>query len=668
MIEVLHGVPVADPYRWLEEGDAPEVQSWTEAQERLTRATLDAIPQRAPVRARLERLFSIGALSPPVSHCGRYFYLKRTGAQEQPVLYVRDGRQGVDRVLLDPASLGADSTYALDWHYPSPDGRLLAYGVSEGGSEKSTLRVREVESGRDLEDVIPWTRACDLEWRPDATGFYYTRYPDPGAVPRGEENYHRHVFFHALGADFRSDPLLFGEGRPPEDWPSVQLSPDGRWLAVSVSRGWTRNDVYLADLANGARFVTVAEGLDAVFGATLRNDRLYLHTNHEAPRYRLLAADLRRPGPESWREVIPQGEDMLEGAAIVGSRILALHLRHVSSRLTLHDLEGRFVRGIPLPMIGSVTGITGEWDGEEAFFGFSSYAMPPAVYRVALPGGETELWQRVEADIDPKGYAVRLVHFASKDGTRVSMFLVHRTDRRSDGTGPALLAGYGGFRVSHTPAFGRGLILFLEKGGLYAVAHLRGGGEYGEEWHRAGMLGRKQNAFDDFLAAAELLVRDGHAARERLAIMGGSNGGLLVGAALTQRPELFRAVVCQVPLLDMLRYHHFRIARLWIPEYGSPDDPEAFRWLHAYSPYHRLVEGTAYPAVLLTAGESDSRVDPMHARKMAARLQAATSSGRPVLLRVEIRAGHGQGKPLSRLIEEWTDVWSFLFSELGMEV
>jgi prolyl oligopeptidase len=311
-----------------------------------------------------------------------------------------------------------------------------------------------------------------------------------------------------------------------------------------------------------------------------------------------------------------------------------------------------------------VAGLTGEWDGEEAFFGFSSYTFPPAVYRMALPGGETELWQRVEGDVDAAAYTTRLVHYPSRDGTRVSMFLVHRRDRPSDGTGAALLTGYGGFAVSHTPAFGRSMLLFLDKGGLYAVAHLRGGGEYGEDWHRAGMLGRKQNAFDDFLAAAEFLVAEGHAAKDRLAIMGGSNGGLLVGAALTQRPELFRAVVSQVPLLDMLRYPLFRIARLWIPEYGDPDDPQAFAWLHAYSPYHHVTDGTAYPAVLLTAGESDSRVDPMHARKMAARLQVATSSARPVLLRQETRAGHGQGKPVSKLLEEWTDVWSFLCAEL----
>jgi prolyl oligopeptidase len=666
IVDLLHGVAVEDPYRWLEDGDSAEVASWTAEQERFAREFLDGCPGRAAIRTRLGGLFAIGTIAAPDPHRGRYFYQKRTGAQEQPVLYVRERRDGEDRVLLDPARLSADATSALDWYYPSPDGRLLAYGTSEGGSEKSTLRLRDVDSGADVADRIPNTRAASLEWRPDGSGFFYTRYPEPGSVPAGEENYHRRVYEHTLGRDPASDPLLFGEGREPEDWPSVHLSPDGRWLAVSVSRGWTRTDVYLNDLASDRGFTTVVEGVESLFGVTLRNDRLLLHTNHEAPRYRLLTADLARPSPESWRELIPEGPAVMEGVAAIGDRLVVQWLSDASSRLSLHASDGRRVRDLPLPTIGSVAGLTGEWDGDEAFFGFSSFAVPPAVYRLDLATGEAALWQRVSADVDPDAYRVRLVHYPSRDGTRISMFLVDRKDRPTDGRGAAILTGYGGFAVSHTPAFGRSLLLLLDSGALYAVAHLRGGGEYGEAWHRAGMLGDKQNVFDDFAAAADHLVGEGHCAKDRLAILGGSNGGLLVGAALTQRPELFRAVVCQVPLLDMLRYPLFRIARLWVPEYGSPDDPEAFRWLHAYSPYHHVTEGKAYPAVLLTTGESDSRVDPMHARKMAARLQAASSSGRPVLLRVETRAGHGQGKPISKVLDEWTDVWSFVFAELGL--
>jgi prolyl oligopeptidase len=667
-VDVRHGVEVRDPYRWLEDGEADEVRQWSEAQGRHTRAALDAVPFAPAIRERLRALFSIGLVSAPIVRGELYFHQRRAGDQEQPVLYVRHGRDGADRVLLDPASLAADRTSALDWYYPSDDGSLVAYGVSEGGSEMSVLRVRETETGRDLPDLIPNTRACSLEWRPDGSGFFYTRYPQPGTVPAGEENYHRRVYEHTLGRDGREDPLVFGGERPPEDWPNVHLSPDGRWLAVSVSRGWTRTDVYLRDLSSSANFFkTVIEGVDAIFGVEPRNDRLYLQTNLDAPRSRLVAADLDRPGPESWRDVLPEGPDVLEAAALIGDWIVAVWLRDASSRVTLHTLGGQRMQDVPLPVIGSVAGLTGEWDGREAFLGFTSYAVPPTVYRLALPEPALELWARAPGDVDPGRFRVRLVRYPSRDGTPISMFLVDVRDRPTDGQGAALLTGYGGFNVSHTPAFGRGVILFLERGGLYAVAHLRGGGEYGEDWHRQGMLAHKQNVFDDFLAAADFLVQEGHAARDRLAIMGGSNGGLLVGAAVTQRPGFFRAVVCQVPLLDMVRYHLFRIARLWIPEYGSADDPEAFRWLYAYSPYHHVRDGTPYPAVLLTTGESDSRVDPLHARKMAARLQAATSSSHPILLRIEARAGHGQGKPLSKALEEWADVWTFVFAELGLE-
>jgi len=666
---VRHGVEVRDPYRWLEDGDAEEVRRWSEAQGRHTRAALDAIPFTAAIRERLRVLFSIGLVSAPAIRGDRYFHQRRTGDQEQPVLYLRQGREGEDRVLLDPARFAEDRTSALDWYYPSDDGRLLAYGVSEGGSEKSVLRILDVDTGRDLADVIPFTRACSLEWRPDGSGFFYTRYPEPGSVPPGEENYRRRVYEHVLGRDWREDPLVFGADRPPEDWANVHLSPGGRWLAVSVSRGWTRTDVYLRDLASpDSPFVTVIEGLDAIFGVDVRNDRLYLQTNLDAPRSRLVAADLEHPGRETWRDVLPEGPDVLEGTALIGDWIVAVWLRDASSRVTLHARDGTLLHEVALPVIGSVAGLTGEWDGREAFLGFTSYAVPPTVYRLALPDPALGLWARAPGEVDADRFRVRLVHYPSRDGTLVSMFLVDARDRPTDGRGAALLTGYGGFNISHTPAFGRGVIQFLEKGGLYAVAHLRGGGEYGEDWHRQGMLDRKQNVFDDFLAAADFLLQQGHAGRGRLAIMGGSNGGLLVGAALTQRPGLFRAVVCQVPLLDMVRYHLFRIARLWIPEYGSADDPEAFRWLHAYSPYHHVRDGTPYPAVLITTGESDSRVDPLHARKMAARLQAATSSDHPILLRLETRAGHGQGKPLSKTLEEWTDVWAFLFSELSLAI
>ena len=584
------------------------------------------------------------------------------------MLYVREGRDGEDRVLIDPNQLDAQGTTALDWFYPSEDGRLLAYGLSENGSEQSLLHVLEVDSGAPLPDRIPRTRSADLAWLPDGSGFYYTRYPAGGEVPEGEEHYHRSVFFHRLGTDSAGDPLIFRPAEK-EHWPGVGLSPDGRWLVIGVARTFDQTDLYLQDLVAGTPPVPVAKDVAATFDGEVVRGRLYLRTNLDAPTYRLYVVEPERPAREGWREIVPPRTDaVLDGFRIAGSTLALSYLERAASRLRLADLEGNGVREVALPTIGSLFGLSGEWDGDELYYGFTSYTVPPTVYRLALPAGTTELWRRVDADLDPSRYEVRQVGYPSRDGTEVTMFVVHRSGLPRDGANPVYLSGYGGFNISMTPAFSRSLLLWLERGGVVAIPNIRGGGEYGEAWHQGGMLGHKQNSFDDFIAAAEWLIRERYTNPERLAAAGGSNGGLLMGAVLTQRPELFGAVVIQVPLLDMLRYHRFLIARLWIPEYGSAEDPEQFRWLRAYSPYHHVRDGVRYPAVLLATAESDTRVDPMHARKMAARLQAATSSDRPVLLRLEARAGHGAGKPLNKVLDELTDTWTFVFWQLGVEV
>jgi prolyl oligopeptidase len=667
-VDLLHGESIPDPYRWLENGDDPATQTWTAEQNALTERLLEAVPGRDRIRARLDQLLAIGALSAPEPVRGRYFYQRRDGRQNQPVLYVREGRDGADRVLIDPNRLDPDGTTALDWFYPSEDGGLLAYGISENGSEQSVLHVVEVETGALLPDRIPRTRAADLAWLPDGTGFYYTRYPAPGEVPEGEEHYHRAVFLHRLGTDPARDPLVFRPAEK-EHWPGVSLSPDGRWLVIGVARTFDQTDLYLQDLPTGSAPVAVARDLPATFDGEVVRGRLYLRTNLDAPTYRLYLVDPERPARDGWREIIPPRPDaVLESVRITGSALAVSYLERASSRLRLADLDGGGMREVPLPAIGSLFGLSGEWDGEEVFYGFTSYTVPPTVYRLDLQSGASELWRQVEADLDPAAYDVRQVSYRSADGTPVTMFVVSRTGLVRDGSNPVYLTGYGGFNISMTPAFSRSLLLWLERGGVVAIPNIRGGGEYGEAWHQGGMLGRKQNSFDDFIAAAEWLIREGYTRPERLAAAGGSNGGLLMGAVLTQRPDLFAAVVVQVPLLDMLRYHRFLIARLWIPEYGSAEDPGQFRWLRAYSPYHRVRDGVAYPAVLLATAESDTRVDPMHARKMAARLQAATGSDRPVLLRLEARAGHGAGKPLNKVLEELTDTWAFVFWQLGVEV
>jgi prolyl oligopeptidase len=667
--ENLHGVAITDPYRWLENAQNAEVQAWVEKQNHFTESLLSNLPGRAPIRERLNGLLDIGTLGTPHPAKGRYFYTKREGKQNQAVLYVREGLKGRDHVLVDPNTLAADGTTALDWWFPSRDGRLIAYGLSKNGSEQSTLHVRDVESGKDLPDVIERTRYASVAWLPDSTAFYYTRYPGAGSVPAGEENYHHHVFFHTLGTDPAKDSKVFGEGRPAEDMPSVALSPDGRWLVVTEHQGWAKSEVFLKDQhKRDAAFVALVEKVPALFDVTVRNDRLYVHTNANAPRYRLFRVDPLKPQRSNWVEVIAEGPDVLESVAAIGDTLAGLYMHRASSRLRLFDREGRPLQEVKLPTLGTVAGLGGEWDGHELLFGFQSFTTAPTIYRVDLETRRTELWDKIQTDIDPSRYEVEQVTYPSKDGTRITMFLAHKKGLERNGRNPTLLYAYGGFNVSMTPLFSASRFLFLEQGGLIATPNLRGGGEYGETWHEAGMLGKKQNVFDDFISAALWLQKEKYTDREHLVIQGGSNGGLLVGAALTQRPDLFKAVVCQVPLLDMLRYHKFLIARLWIPEYGSADNPEQFKWLYAYSPYHHVKDGTRYPAVLLEAAESDSRVDALHARKMAARLQAATASDQPILLRLETKAGHGAGKPRSKILDELTDVWSFILWQLGMKV
>jgi prolyl oligopeptidase len=680
VVEKLHGVEVVDPYRWLEDGASPAVQAWTDKENAFTRSELDKLPGRDKIHARLETLLDIGTLTTPTPAKGKYFYTKREGKQNQPILYVRDGLHGKDRVLLDVNELDKEGTTALDWWFASDDGSLVAYGLSVNGSEQSTLRVREVATGKDLPDLIERTRACSLAWTPDAKGFFYTRYPAAGvSVPKGEEQYHRHVFYHALGADPTMDSLVFGEGRAKEDWPNVDLSPDGRWLVVTEEQGWAKTEVYFADLQakdmdKRPRFRPLVEGVDAIFTATPRNDRFYVQTNEKSPRSRLFEVDPLKPARDNWKEIIPEGPDILESIAAVGDVVIGQYMAKASSRLRLFDRTGKLLQEVALPTLGSLAALGAEWDGDELLFGFQSFTAPPTVYRLDLKKpaeAKPELWGKVEADVDFTQYEVEQVAYPSKDRTPITMFLAHKKGLKPSVDTATLLTGYGGFNVSETPEFKANRFLFLEKGGLLAIPNLRGGGEYGEDWHQAGMLGKKQNVFDDFLAAAEWLIEQKYTSRDHLVIQGGSNGGLLMGAALTQRPDLFRAVVCQVPLLDMLRYDKFLIARLWIPEYGSADDAEQFKWLSAYSPYQHVKDGTAYPAVLLEAAESDSRVDPLHARKMAARLQAATTSDpteKPILLRLETKAGHGQGKPRTKQVEELTDVWSFVLWQLGVKM
>ncbi|MDQ2808747.1 MAG: prolyl oligopeptidase family serine peptidase [Chloroflexota bacterium] len=663
--ETLHGRRNVDPFRWLEDENHPDLAAWTAAQNAYTEAQLAAVPGRDAIRRRLAELLNIGTVGVPVVRGGHLFYTRRDSGQDQPILYTRTG-DGPERVLLDPAQASAAATVALDWWYPSDDGRLLAYGYSDEGDEKSTLYVLDVTSGTLLPDHIPHTRYSSVAWEPDGGGFYYARYPAPGSVPAGEENYHQHVFHHRLGTDPAADPDLFGAGQPMTNLLDVSISPEGRWLIVTAYQGTNNNELYSRDLrAPAGAWQPLITGHEAHFQGVVRGNTLYLHTDWQAPHWRVLAVDLAQPDPAAWRELVAERPDtVIEGLEVIGDRLVLQEQRNVTSQVAVYSLDGTPLGGPTLPL-GSVTALHGEWDGSEVFIGFESFIMPPTVYRYDLPTGDLTVWAQVDAPDSVAAMQVEQVWYPSKDGTQVPMFIVSRSDLVRNGDTPTVLHGYGGFLLTNSPTFRRSVVGWVERGGLFALANLRGGSEFGEEWHRAGMLGNKQNVFDDFIAAGEYLIRAGYTNPQRLGIYGRSNGGLLVGAALTQRPDLWAAVVCQVPLLDMLRYHHYRIARLWIPEYGSADDPEQIDWLWAYSPYQHVQPGTDYPSVLLMTAESDSRVDPLHARKMAALLQSLEPR-RPVLLRVESAAGHGIGKPISKLVDEETAIWTFLSAHLDL--
>jgi len=670
--EEIFGHTVEDPYRWLEDGGSREVAEWVDAQIQYTRSALDNLPIQKQIRERMETLFSIGDIGSPRVRKGRYFYTRREGKQDQPVLYVREGLHGNDKILINPNTMDEEGLVALDWWYPSEDGKLLAYGLSREGTEQSTLYVLDVKTGAQLPDVITRTRYTALSWKSDNAGFYYSRLPAPGTVPEGEENYHRHLFYHKLGTNPENDRKVFGEGREMTEWMSFDFSPDDRYVLLSIFQGWDKSDIYFQklegspDSIKAEDFVPVAVGTGAIFNGRIVGDFLYLHTNYQASNYRLIKVDLKAPEEENWEELIPEDESVLEYAAVVGDRLVARYMHNASSRLKVFSLSGKYIKDVELPTLGSAYKVHGEWDGSEVLFGFNSYFMPPTIYHYDLRADKLTLWDQVESDLDYSPYEVEQVWYKSKDGTKVSMFLVHRKDIELDGGNPTFLSGYGGFNSAETPSFHRNRVIWFEHGGVLALPNLRGGSEYGEEWHKGGMLENKQNVFDDFIAAAEWLIENGYTNPSRLVIRGGSNGGLLVGAAMTQRPDLFKAVICWNPLLDMTRYHHFLIAKLWIYEYGSPEDSADFQWLYAYSPYHRVVDGTPYPATLIYTADSDSRVDPMHAKKMTARLQAATSSEAPILLRYDTKAGHA-GTPVSKSINDYTDAWTFIFWQLGME-
>jgi prolyl oligopeptidase len=646
-----------------------------DAQNDLTQRIVST-PARPAIVRRLAELYDYPRATAPIKRGGRYFFTLNEGLQNQPVLYVQEGLDGGDRrVLLDPNILSPDGTVALTAYAPSNDGRLLAYALSRSGSDRQELYVRDVATGQDHADRVLWAKFTTIAWAHDASGFYYTRFPQPGTVPDADVNYFAAVYFHRLGEPQSDDQLVFERPDDREVVASAAVSTDGRWVVVTAFKGSSDDsEVFVLDTQRAGTSRPLFRGFDAAYAfADAWGDRLFFRTTNGAPRGRVIAVDVAADIPVladaerlPFVEVVGERDDTLTAAIIVGGRILAVSLRNASDVIRVYEPDGRFVGDVPLPALGSLSGLTGDADDPEFFLRFSSFTFPPTVFRSAVDGGPLQPFGPAGVtSLDPSGFEVSQVWYRSKDGTAVSMFLVHRSGIPRDGNRPVFLTAYGGFNISLTPQFDAAHFVWLEHDGIVAVPNLRGGGEYGDAWHQAGMFERKQNVFDDFIAAAEWLIAGGFTRRERLAIEGGSNGGLLVGAAMVQRPELFGAVVCRVPVADMLRYHHFTVGRFWISEYGSADDPQQFKYLFAYSPLHNVRDGVAYPPTLVMTADTDDRVDPGMAKKFAARLQAATPAhGGPILIRVETRAGHGAGKPISKLIEEDADIYAFLFEFL----
>jgi prolyl oligopeptidase len=673
-VDLLHGIKVADPYRWLEEDvrKSKEVADWVAAENKVTSAYLQAIPERAAIQKRLTTLWNYEKMSAPTRTAGRYYFTRNNGLQNQNVLCVADTPDGTPRVILDPNTLSKDGTIAISAEAVSDDGKYLAYATSEAGSDWSTFHVLQLDTGKLLPDELKWVKFSEASWTRDGKGFFYSRFDAPASGATFQDvNLNQKVFYHRVGTNQAEDVLVYKRPDQPEWGFETTVSEDGRYLVISTWKGTDpRNRITYRDLDEPYGLpIDLIDTLDNEY-SFLGNDGpvFYFKTDLDAPRARVLAIDIRHPERKNWKELIPQAKDNLTNITLVGNQFLAVYLKDAHSQVQTFALDGRPVRSVTLPGLGSVAGFAGKRTDSETFYTFESFATPPSVYRYDLLTGESKLFRRPKVSFDPDAYEVQQVFYSSKDGTRIPLFLTYRKAMKRDGTNPVLLYGYGGFNIPMTPTFGVSHIAWLEMGGVYAQACLRGGGEYGEDWHKAGKKAKKQTVFDDFIAAAEYLIADKITTSEKLAIQGGSNGGLLIGAVLTQRPELFGAALPAVGVMDMLRFHKFTAGRYWVDEYGSSDEEADFKAIHAYSPYHNLKKGVPYPATLITTADTDDRVVPGHSFKFAAQLQYCQGGPAPVLIRIETSAGHGAGKPTSKRIEEIADQWAFLVKNLQMKV
>jgi len=666
VVDDYFGIKVADPYQWLEDQNSLATRAWIAAQDGYSRPILDGLSGRAGLRQRLTALMNVDVIGVPSEQGGRYFFARRKAGQDLFVLYMRQGLDGTDQVLLDPHPMSPDHSTSVGLMDVSKDGKLMAYYVRRGGKDEVSIHLMDTDTRHDLPDVMPESNYFSVAIKADKSGFYYARRIQTG--PR--------IFYHALGSDPAKDPQVFGDSLGLGDITFARLTEDGRYLLIDVLHGSAseKTELYVQDLAARTPVQPVVNDINARFSGNLAGDRLYIQTNWDAPNGRVFITDLATPTREHWREVVPASDDVIAdyGISAAGGKLFVNYVHNAHSELKVFGADGGPGREIPLPALGSASAVAGRWESRNVFYEFSSFTDAPTIYRYDVEQGTPRVWAQVQVPLRSDDFEVHQVWYTSKDGTRVPMFIAYRKGTRLDGSNPTLLTGYGGFDVSLSPSFSPEAAAWVESGGVFALPNLRGGGEFGEKWHEAGMLQHKQNVFDDFLAAAQYLIDNRYTNPSKLGITGQSNGGLLVGAALTQRPDLFRAVVCRYPLLDMLRYENFLVARYWVPEYGAATaSADQFKVLYAYSPYQNVKQGANYPAVLFVSGDGDTRVAPLHARKMAAMLQWATRSenrsDRPILLSYDTKSGHSGGRPLSKQIDEYVDELSFFSWQLGIE-
>ncbi|HEX4664213.1 MAG TPA: prolyl oligopeptidase family serine peptidase [Terriglobales bacterium] len=657
--ETIHGVTIADPYRWLEDQSSAETRAWIKDENAYTHELLDSRSGRDKLEARFGQLRKVMSIQLPIERSGRYVYRKRLADQDQYVICARNGANGTEETLIDPNPMSADHSTNVEPMDLSRDGKVMAYAMRQGGKDETEIRLFDIDSHHDLADVLPSAVYFDVSLLPDRSAFYYSLMAEDG--PR--------VRLHKMGEDPKQDTEVFGKGYGKDKIAVGDVSEDGKHLVVQVLYGSAADkvEIWTQDLGRNAPLIPLVKDIDARFFAYPGGDSLFLQTNWKAPRGRVLALKFDQPEQSKWQDIVPEAADALEGVALAGGKIFVSYVHNASSVVKVFASNGKPLPEFNFPALGSVPQINGHWEGKEAFATFRSFTVPTTILRYDTETGKQSEWARIEVPVDSKQFEVKQEWFESKDGTRVPMFLVYRRGLKLDGKNPVLLTGYGGFTLSELPPFRPDAVVWAEHGGVFVDVNLRGGGEFGEDWHRAGMREHKQNVFDDFVGAAQWLIKNKYTNPDRLAITGGSNGGLLVGAAMTQHPELFRAVICWHPLLDMLRYQKFMEAQFWVSEYGSADNPDQFKYIYAYSPYQHVTQHTKYPAVLFMTGDGDTRVAPLHARKMAALMQTVATPDRPALLRYELVAGHAGGRSVSQTISDDVDEFSFLFWQLGVE-